>query len=215
MFKRTFIFFSFFLCATCAIAYWDHVRLRHDDRARYQKFDLKNSSQRARHALEMHPATQNRQIVQKDFWIMQGSQRQHLRIQSQESELIVHQRKGKIEAVEKLQKLDCWMQELGNNSTSILKKIAIEHHDDGCLQQVRHMTAQEGIYFYPSHHFIAQIVHMQFFRLPGHDLPEAIDSELAFFSGTATEANFSACGKSPTFTAQHLHASFDPAKGLP
>lgn len=211
MFKRTLVFFSFFLCLTCLIAYWDHVRLRHNDKGRYQKFVQQNSLQRARHALETHPATQNRQIVQKDFWIMQGSERQHLRIQSQESELIVHERKGKLEAVEKLQHLDCWMQEIGNGSSSILQKIAPESHD----QQVRHLTAEEGIYFYPSHHFIAQTVQMQFFRMPGHGLPETIDSTFAFFSGTATEVNFSACGKSPTFTAQHLHASFDPAKGLP
>ena len=89
------------------------------------------------------------------------------------------------------------------------------NRDGNTTQEVRHLTAQEGIYFYPSHHFIAQTVHMQFFRLPGHDLPEAVESALAFFSGTATEANFSACGKSPVFTAQHLHATFDPMKGLP
>ena len=215
MFKRTLIFFSFFLCITCAIAYWDHVRLRHHDKERYQKFVQENSLQRTRHALETHPATQNRKIVQKDFWIMQGSQRQHLRIQSQESELIIHERKGKLEAVEKLQHLDCWLQEPGTSSGSILQKTAAERHGGNCQQQVRHLNAEEGIYFYPSHHFIAQTVQMQFFRLPGRDLPEAVDPELAFFSGTATEASFSACGKSPTFTAQHLHASFDPAKGLP
>ena len=99
MFKRTIAFFSFFLCLTCAIAFWDHVRLRQHDKARYLKFVAQNSTQRARHALETHPATQNRRTVQKDFWIMQESQRQHLRIQSEESELIVHERKGKLEAV--------------------------------------------------------------------------------------------------------------------
>jgi len=215
MFKRTLIFFSFFLCITCAIAYWDHVRLRRHDKDRYHKFVKENSLPRAHHALETHPATQNRQTVQKDFWIMQGSQRQHLRIQSEESELIIHERKGKLEAVEKLQHLDCWFQEPGNSSDSILKKTTDKRCVCGSLQQVRHLTAQEGIYFYPSHRFIAQTVQMQFFRLSGHDLPETVDSKLAFFSGTATEASFSACGKSPTFTAQHLHASFDPAKGLP
>jgi hypothetical protein len=215
MFKRTLVFFSCFLAVTCAIAYWDHVRLRRHDKARYQKFVVENSSQRARHALETHPATQNRQVVQKDFWIMQESERQHLRIQSQESELIIHERKGKLEAVEKLLGLDCWLQDPGNHPISILQKKAIGKRENDNTQQVRHLTAQEGIYFYPSHHFIAQTVHMQFFRLPGHDLPEAVESRFAFFSGTATEACFSACGKSPLFTAQHLHASFDPTKSLP
>jgi hypothetical protein len=209
MFRRTVVFFVFFLCTTCAVAYWDHVRLRPADPSRYLKFVQKNSLQKARHALEMHPATQNREVVQKDFWIVQDSFRQHLRIQSQQSELIIHERKGKLEAVEKLQGLECWMQELENGSASILHKSG---QKTAGWQQVSHLTAKEGTYFYPSQHFLAQTVHMQIFRVTGRDLPERLDEDLAFFTGTATEAHFSACGKSPTFIAQHLHASFDPTR---
>ncbi|MBF8263970.1 MAG: hypothetical protein HW387_1635 [Parachlamydiales bacterium] len=214
MFRRTIAAFSIFFCLTIAIAYWNHVRLRHSDRTAYRHFVHENSTQRARHALENHPATQNREKVQKDFWIIQNHQRQHLRVQSEHSELIIHERKGKLEAVEKLRNLECWLQEGVCDEPSILQK-PIFGSTHFALQQVRHLTADEGIYFYPSHHFLAQIVHLQFFRLPGRDLPLQIDSGLAFFSGTATEASFSACGKSPTFTAQHLHASFDPMRGLP
>jgi hypothetical protein len=214
MFRRTLVIFSVFFCLTVSIAFWDHVRLRHSDPTSYRNFVTENSTQHARHALENHPATQNREKVQKDFWIMQNHQRQHLRILSEKSELIIHERKGKLEAVEKLHKLECWLQEAGSEAPSILQKESVEEiHPD--MQQVRHLTAEEGIYFYPSHHFLAQIVHLQFFRLPGRDLPLDADPSLAFFTGTATEASFSACGKSPTFTAQHLHASFDPTRGLP
>jgi len=215
MFKRTLVFFTFFLGATGLIAFRDHVRLRHNDENRYRTFVQEHSLQRARHALETHPATQNRQAVQKDFYIMQGTERQHLRIRSEESELIIHERKGKLEAVEKLQHLDCWLQELANGPVSILKRNSLQSCNGCDLQQVRHLTALEGIYFYPSQHLIAQTVQMRIYRLPGHDLPETIDPTQAFFSGTASEASFSACGKSSTFTAQHLHATFDPAKGLP
>lgn len=213
MFRRTIAAFSIFLSSTVAVAFWNHVRLRHSDRSAYRRFVNENSARRARHALENHPATQNREKVQKDFWIIQNHQRQHLRIQSEQSELIIHERKGKLEAVEKLSKLECWLQEAGNEEPSILQK---PDAVPVCLEEqlVRHLTADEGIYFYPSHHFLAQTVHMRFFRLPGHELPIAIDSGLAFFSGTAAEAGFSACGKSPTFTARRLHASFDPVKSF-
>lgn len=209
MFHRTLAYFSLFFLATCTIAYFDHVRLRPKDRFAYDRYVSLNSAQRARHALEIHPATQHREQVQKDFWIPQGHQRQHLRILSQQSELVLHERKGKLEAVEKLRGLECWLQEIGA-SGSILKKNALNES-----QFLRHLTAEEGCYFYPSHHFLAQSVQLQFFRLSGFILPESVDLDLAFLSGTAAEASFSACGKGPTFTAQHLHASYDPTRGLP
>ena len=209
MFHRTLAYFSLFFLATCAIAYFDHVRLRPKDRSAYDHFVRLNSGQRARHALETHPATQLREQVQKDFWIPQGHQRQHIRILSQQSELILHERKGKLEAVEKLRGLECYLQEIGT-SRSILQKKSLDE-----TQFVRHLTAEEGSYFYPSHHFLAQTVQLQFFHLPGSILPESVDPSLAFLSGTATEASFSACGKTPTFSAQHLHASYDPTRGLP
>ncbi len=209
MFHRTLAYFSLFFLATCTIAYFDHVRLRPKDRSAYDRYVRLNGAQRARHALETHPATQHREQVQKDFWIPQGRQRQHLRILSRQSELILHERKGKLEAVEKLRGLECWLQEIGGGG-SILQKKAVNDS-----QFVRHLTAEEGCYFYPSHHFLAQNVQLQFFRLPGRTLPESADPGLAFLSGTAAEASFSACGKLPTFTAEHLHASYDPTRGLP
>lgn len=213
MFRQTLVFFSIFLLSVGVVAYLDHVRLRHHDRRAYQLFVRESGAQKARHALESHPATQNRKEVQKDFWIAQNHERQHFRIKSQQSELIIHERNRKLEAVEKLHHLECWLQEFENSSPTILQKTAQEPESTK-QQQVRYLTAEDGIYFYPSHHFIAQTVHLQFFRLPGHVLPETIDPSIAFFIGTATEASFSACGKSPTFTAEHLHASFDPARGL-
>ena len=203
IFRRTLIAFSLFFVATCAVAYWDHIRLRPHDLEDYVTLVKENRTERARHALETHPATQSREKVQKDFWIVQNGERQHLRILSQGSELILHERKKKLEAVEKLHNLECWLQEGFSLSQKDL------------LQQVRHLTAQEGIYFYPSHHFLAQTVHLQFYRLPGRELPKEADSAQAFFSGTAEEASFSACGKTPTFSARHLHAVFDPTQGLP
>jgi hypothetical protein len=212
MFRRTIALFTCFFTLTCLVAYWDHVRIRPQDRISYDAFVRENSAQRPRHALETHPATQKREQVQKDFWIPQGRQRQHLRILSRQSELILHERKGKLEAVEKLIGLECWLQEMIGEGASILHK---QPAGSPAMQQVRHLTADEGTYFYPSHHFLAQTVHLQFYRVLGTDLPENLDGSLAFLSGTATEASFSACGRGATFTARHLHASFDPTRGSP
>ncbi len=192
MLQRTLIAATLFTLLTCTIAFWDHIRLRPTDLDAYHRWVVDGAPQRSRHALRTHPATQQRTQVQKDFWIPQGKVRNHLRIISETSELVLSERSGKIEAIENLKDLEGWMHE----------QLHAGH------KQVRHFTAHEGTYYYPSHRFFAQGVTLHLFRNPDADLHPST----AFLHGIAAEASFSACGATPVFKAEKLKAVFTPQK---
>jgi hypothetical protein len=207
------VFFLFFAAVTVSI-WWSHVRIRPKDRLNHQCFAKRDSVRYDYHALETHPITQHREGVQKDIWISQNGGRRHLRILSRQSEVTFHEENHKVNAVEKLQNLECWLQDDPATSCCIpgyLPDIA----KGSDMQLVRCFRASEGSYFYPSHSFITKKASMLFFRLPGHDLPQLVDESLAFFTGTASEIHFSACDIPPTFVAQHLHATFDSPRRSP
>lgn len=200
MFRKTLIFFSCLFALTCTVAYWNHLHLRKKDWNTYSDLTKKDDSLRARHALEFRPLTQHRQAVQKDFWMPQNHQRIHFRIKSRDSQLLLTECKGKIEAKEILSDLECWLQEPVDPASS--------------LTQIRHLLAKQGSYFYPSQRFQAETVQMQLFRIKSSSLPKELDPNLAFLIGTARTATFSACGHAPTLVVEELCASFDPARGL-
>lgn len=79
------------------------------------------------------PFTQVRKGIKKDLFL---PNKIHLCIQGENSELALQASHGKWEMVETLKNLECWMQEKG--------------------EEVRHFTAEEGLYLFPSHKFDAK-----------------------------------------------------------
>jgi hypothetical protein len=194
-----------FLCAALtasasALAYLLLIQVRSSDTPRYRRLVQESAELRSRRALEKSPAHQLREGVQKDIWAIDGSERLHFRLTSGYSELTLRQKKDKVEAVEELRQINCWIQE--------------EIDRAGNAQQVRFVSASEGTYDYPSHRFLAHSVHLAFYRIPGLDLPLSL-TEKPFLSGVAREVAFAATSKIPTFTAYHLTAQLDPERGLP
>lgn len=110
--------------------YWFHIRMRPEDAAFYEKLIQESIDLRAKRALEETPAHQKRQGVQKDIWTQ--NETRHFQIHSLNSDLTLSQKREKIEATEELEEIQCTIQ---NEFT---------------------LTADEGIYTYPSHQFIAQ-----------------------------------------------------------
>jgi hypothetical protein len=96
---------------------------------------------RSKTALERHPIRQFRSQVQKDIW----TQAAHYQVKSAESELIVKQKKDKVEAIEYLKNIDGKIEE---------------------PEQLRTFTAQSGIYQIPTQEFIADNCHLVFFKMP-------------------------------------------------
>ena len=199
MFQRAALYFIALIASSILLAYGFHIRLQPGDDSTYRKLVMESSEIKSRRALERNPAHQKREGVQKDIW--SGPDRLHFRLKSAESELVISQKKEKVEAVEKLKHIECWLQD----------EIDVEHS----LQQIRTFSAETGVYHYPSHRFDAQSVYLAFFRIPGGELPDSLFPEKPFLTGLAREVNFSATSKNPTFTAYHLQAQLDPERGLP
>lgn len=99
------------------------------DPAIYHKLVQESTELRTRRALEEEPAHQKRQGLQKDIWSQ--NETRHFQVQSEHSELTLSQKKDKIEAIEQLRQIRC----------------IIDNEE---------LTADEGIYQYPSHQFTAQ-----------------------------------------------------------
>ncbi len=184
-----------FVIATAAAFYY-FGRLHESDLPEYETLVRESAELRSKSALEQEPARQFRTAVQKDIWTLQAQERLHYRLKSLSSDLTIRQIKGKIDAVEQLQNIECCMQE--------------EIDQDN--QQIRYLFAAEGAYFFPSHRFAAEEVDLYFFSLPGAELPSSWPATTPFLHGTASEAVFSAKDGSPSFTAYHLNAEFDIAQ---
>lgn len=200
-FKRIWLAsFSLLVSLTLGV-YLLSVRSRTEDAASYHKLISESLDLRSKHALEREPAIQLRSGVQKDIWTLDGSERPHARILSKDSELTIRQNKGKFTADETLHSLTCWIQE------------GIDRTQE--IQQIRHCLADEGLYSFPSHEFLAKNVHLSFYRIPGFELPKTAPTHRPYLKGIAREATFRTSSKIPTFTAYHLQAEFDPVRGLP
>lgn len=122
----------FVSAATLAVAtalYFLHVRLTSADLPFYRKLVQESIDLHAHSALEKSPVRQTRKGVRKDIWTIQDGTRQHIQIESLQSDMTLKQKKGKMEAVEHLQGIEAWI-DLG--------------------KERRHLTAESGTCYFPS-----------------------------------------------------------------
>jgi hypothetical protein len=195
MFQRA-LLISFLLLASALMAiYIFFIRLQPIDSVSYRNLVQTSAELRARKALEREPIHQLRQGVQKDIWTFHDKKRLQLRLKSETSHLHLTQKKGKMEAVENLQNIECLIQEAIHPT-----------------QQIRRFVAKEGIYHFPSHQFLTDVVDLSFYQIPGTELPLSLEQETPFLTGTAKEAAFSAIHHTPTFNAQMLKLRLDPKR---
>ena len=149
-------------------------------------------------------ASQTREGVRKDIWFSQEDRlRLQYRIESDSSILTLVPDKGKLDIVENLSNIRCWMQE------------KLTQNPSGNTQQVRYMQAAEGIYRLNKQNFFANSVTLSLFRLMGHELKTPISTAKAFLTGKAEDISFSVSGNTPHFEAHHFNASLkteDPSE---
>jgi len=167
--------------------------VRPSDIAEYREFVRKSREVASTKAVRS--AEQRRLGVRKDIWF---SQEQggllHTRIDSEASTLVLLPKDDKVDIIENLEGIRCWMQDrlFANGSAP--------------MQQMRFFEADTGTYRYATQQFLAQTVELSFFRLPGHALSYAVAPEDAFLRGIASDVSFAVSGKSPQFQAQKFQA---------
>lgn len=139
---------------------------------------------------------QLRKGVRKDLWLAQQDKtRLHYRIDSKSSTLTLLPIEDKVDIIENLHQIQCWMQDkLYNQGNSV-------------MQQMRFFEADQGIYQYSTQRFSASTVTLSLFRLPGTGLPIALDPSRAFLRGIAQDVSFSVAGKTTQFQAQRFKAT--------
>ncbi len=143
---------------------------------------------------------QQRKGVVKEIWFTQDDgARLHYRIFS-ESSLLTLKPDGKgLDLVEKLEKIQCWMQD----------KIYPSPQGAGVMQQIRFLVAEEGLYRYNYQEFLAHTVALSLYRMAGSELPEKIKAEKPFLKGIADDVSFAVSGKNPQFQAKHFKAELN------
>jgi|GEM_PF-740407 len=199
-FKR-FSLFAFFLVAAASLSWIFHCSFtRQNDHARYRAF--KEKQQEVSHAsskIVSDNAYQTRTDVRKDIWIAEAeNRRMHYRIESKSSVLKLTPKDNKMELVENLQGIKCWMQD---------KLLLTEEKEGIPLQQVRYIEADEGLYRYNTQQFEANTVSLSFLRLPGHTLTFNAGPKDAFLRGMAQNVSFIISDGIPQFQAKNFKAS--------
>jgi len=126
---RRILSFTALLTFAFAALHLLHVRLRHRDLPFYRKLVQESADLQAHSALEASPVRQLRRGVRKDIWTVKDGRQVHGRVVSADSEMILTQKKEKIEATELLSGIEAWIE------------------GDG---QIRHLTAESGVSYFPS-----------------------------------------------------------------
>ncbi|MBS0620200.1 MAG: hypothetical protein JSS61_01915 [Verrucomicrobia bacterium] len=140
---------------------------------------------------------QHRKGVVKEIWFTQeDNTRLEYRICSASSELTLVPLQNKFDLIEKLQHIQCWMQDKFYNAPAP-------------MQQVRFLRAEEGIYRFTQQEFLAQSVALSLFRLGGQALPKEAGKATPFLKGIAEDVSFSVSGKTPQFHAQNFKAQLN------
>lgn len=156
MFRKITIFSILFLLLAAGMVSFFSIQLRPSDLPNYTKMMQDCNELHSKKALERSPAHQARSGVRKEIWAMDGDERNHMSLFSEGSDLIVHQKKDKFEAVEELQNLEFTMEKgehrpkikanRGNYSISDFQ--TFELAEEVVLSETNGLTAQGGSCLY-------------------------------------------------------------------
>lgn len=151
---------------------------------------------------------QNRKGVSKDVWMTKKGSRFQMRLHSVDSELVFVEAQDRVEMVEYMKDVICWVQE--EIFFVLPDGTQVDQDQQGAepRQVVRYMESDEATYYYRIDQFVANQVHMQRYELPGHRLPDSIDEYQPSMSGTAKKVEISMLGKELKFKAYQLKAKF-------
>ena len=194
MFKRTILITSLCMAVLSLAWVFKLVHLSPVDRLKCEQ--MLSCSKAIAKATKDQQTHQTRGGVRKDLWLSQENQtRLHYRIDSQSSILTLLPIDDKLDIIENLQQIKCWMQD----------KLYVQ--GSTLMQQMRFFEAEQGIYQYSSQRFAANSVALSLFRIPGIQLPNSVDPKAAFLRGIAQDVSFSIAGKATHFQAQRFKAT--------
>ncbi len=199
MHNRLTKFTALALFVLCLGTFWLFAWPKKNDRSSYRAF----ASQSRQMAANPSSICQNRLKVCKDIWFAEeNNQRLHYRIESASSSLILEPKGRKIDVIERLEQMRCWMQD----------KLVAGATQRDVTQQTRYFTAREGTYHFLTQQLIAEKATLSLYRMPGDTLPEIghMPQYDPFLSGEAQKIALSVAGNAPKFQAYDFKASLSP-----
>ncbi len=141
------------------------------------------------------PGEQERQIVYKDLWIIDGDQRLHFQLACDSSTLEFDFDGSRAKVVEHMRGVRGIIQE------------KLYHDASGQpMQDFRYLVAENASYHYNSNLFIANEATLTHFRTKGHALIDSADGLEPVLTGTARSAEFKLADGGIDFHAHHLKA---------
>lgn len=205
MFSKATVLSSLLLGVVAIVWMVSTCFVRQSDIDTYKKWADQKQEIRSTPETLSSTAHQIRQGVCKDLWVSQEDKtRLHYRIESRSSLLTLVPEGNKVDMIENLEGIKCWVQDK-----------LVGTPQDQPTQQIRFFEADHGTYCYTSQQFIAQSVALSLLRLPGHQLPSCIDPQSVFLKGLAQDVTFSLVGKNPQLQAHHFKASLNKNEVAP
>ena len=138
-----------------------------------------------------------RQNLQKDVFLTRGGGVYQFRLKSGDAELALERIKGKVDIVETMDDVRCWLQEeflyrFPNGSMissqdqfwSALAPVAVVAKAVPMQRNV-YLEAKRATYDYDSERFVADDAKIWRYIVPGHHLEETVNKKSALISGTA------------------------------
>ncbi|MFA6118461.1 MAG: hypothetical protein WCT85_03755 [Parachlamydiales bacterium] len=191
MLKRAFIVSIIFLGISISLFLTNLFIITKKDLSEFESMTQKNGD------FKSQTAHQIRKDVKKDLYIIDNSSRNHYIVSSNESEIFLNKKNQKYELIENL-----------NN----IKFLCYENVEDQNSGQIKDISAQSGIYYFPAHKLNLKNIDLSFYNITN-----SIDSYVSrnpFFTGMAKELFFSVNKKKPVIEVKSFEGSFNPHKGL-
>lgn len=161
----------------------------------YQKYV--DSVQNTQASNTKQPAQQRRTKVQKDIWHSHEGMRLHYQIDAEESILRLTPSARGLALQEELKDIDCLLQEKLYVDTLL--------HP---MQQLNTFHANHGVYDFSTHVFSTNTVFLDFYTLPGHEIPKVLSGN-PFLRGKARSVVLTLSAQGAAFHAQHFTAQMD------
>ncbi|NGX28621.1 MAG: hypothetical protein K940chlam1_00804 [Candidatus Anoxychlamydiales bacterium] len=185
MLRKTFVYSSIFLALFVGLFITNLLITTKKDLLEYQKIQNRSSG------IDSKTVYQKRTNVKKDLYIVDNFTRKHYSIKSDLSTIFINRKNDRYILKENLDKITL---------------ICFENSMDNKLEHIKHITAQSGVYFFPTHKFELSDVNLSFVNtMKGLDIEP-------YFKGKANKLLLSIHEKKPKIEALNFIGSFDPKK---
>ena len=201
MFRRALLVALALLGGAGALLTYLMVRPSETDRLHYEEVVRKARPEQMMATLG-HPGHQEREVVYKDLWIIDGDQRLHFQLACDSSTLEFDVDGSRANIVEHMRGVRGIIQE------------KLYHDAAGRpMQELRYLVADRASYHYNSNLFVANEATLTRFRTEGHAMIDSPDGLEPILTGTARSAEFKLADGGIDFHAHHLKAKVYTPRG--